>query len=83
MEKVDESYETERIADESVVLEEIYSDDSELNTEYNTNDLGKGTIDFVVTESHRKDNIKCNPVQPFSSEISSLNVEEVNKKSVL
>ena len=44
--------------------------------EYNTNDLGKGTTDFVVTESHRKDDIRCNPVQPFSSEIRSLNVEE-------
>ena len=60
MEKVDESYETERIADELVLLEEIYSDDSELNMEYKTTDLEKDNSDFVVTESHRKDDIRCN-----------------------
>ena len=54
MEKVDESYETERIANKLVVLEEIYSNDFELNMEYNTIDLEKGTSDFVITESHRE-----------------------------
>ena len=72
LEKVDESYETEGIADELVVFEGIYSDDSEFNMEYNTSDLEKGNFDFVVTESHRKDDISCNPVQPSSSEIRSL-----------
>ena len=83
LEKVDESYETERIADELVLLEEIYSDDSELNMEYKTTDLEKDNSDFVVTGSHRKDDIRCNPVQPSSSEIRSLDVAEMNKKSVL
>ena len=83
MEKVDESYETERIADELVELEEIYSGDSELNMEYCTSNLEKGSIDFDVTESHRKDNIRCNTVEPSSSEIKSAGVDEMNKKSVL
>ena len=39
LEKEDESYETERIADKLVVLEEICSEDSELNMEYNTSDF--------------------------------------------
>ena len=81
-EKEDKSYETQGIADELVVLEEIYSDVLELNMEDKTHDLEKGNIDFVVTESHRKDDIRCNPVQPCSSEIRSLVVKEVNKKSV-
>ena len=59
MKKVHESYDTERILDELVVLEEVYSDDSGLNAEYNTSDLEEGNIDFVVTESHRKDEIRC------------------------
>ena len=54
MEKVDESYETERIANKLVVLEEIYSNDFELNMEYNTIDLEKGNFDFVIIESHRE-----------------------------
>ena len=83
LEKVDESYGTERIGDELVVLEEIYSYDFELNMEYNTSDLEKGNFDFVFTESHRKDDIRCNPVQLSSSEIRSLYVEKINKKSVL
>ena len=83
LEKPDESYETERIADELDVLEEIYSDDSELNMEYNTSDLEKGSIDFVVIESHRKDDIRFKPVQPSSPEIRSVDVEEMNKKYVL
>ena len=45
--------------------------------------MEKGSIDFVVIESHRKDDISCNPVQPYSSEIRSSDVEEMNKKSVL
>ena len=49
LEKVDERYETERNADELVVLEEKYSDNPELNMEYNTSDLEKGSIDFVVS----------------------------------
>ena len=65
------------------MLEEIYSDDSELNMEYNTSDLETGNSDFVVTVSHRKDYSSCNPVQLSSSEIRSLDVEEINKKSVL
>ena len=83
LEKVDESFETKRIADELVLLEEICSDDSELNMEYNTSDLETGNSDFVVTVSHRKDYSSCNPVQLSSSEIRSLDVEEINKKSVL
>ena len=83
MEKVDESYETERIADELVELEEIYSGDSELNKEYCTSNLEKGSIDFDVTEYHRKDDIRCNAVEPSSSEIRSAGVDEMNKKSVL
>ena len=71
MEKVDETYETERIANKLVVLEEIYSNDSELNMEYNTSDLEKGNSDFVIIESHRKYFIRCNPVQLSSSEIRS------------
>ena len=59
MKKVHESYDTERILDELVVLEEVYSDDSGLNAEYNKSDLEEGNIDFVVTESHRKDEISC------------------------
>ena len=59
MKKVHESCETERISDELVVLEEVYSDDSGLNVEYNTSDLEEGNIDFVVTEFHRKDEIRC------------------------
>ena len=59
MKKVHESCETERISDELVVLEEVYSDDSGLNVEYNTSDLEEGNIDFVVTASHRKDEIRC------------------------
>ena len=59
MKKVHESYDTERILDELVVLEEVYSDDSGLNAEYNTSDLEEDNIDFVVTESHRKDEISC------------------------
>ena len=81
-EKEDKSYETQGIVDELVVLEEIYSDVFELNMEDNTHDLENGNIDFVVTESHRKDDIRCNPVQPSSSEIRSLVIKEVNKKSV-
>ena len=54
MKKVDESYETERIANKLVVLEEIYSNDFELNMEYNTIDLEKGNSDFVIIESHRE-----------------------------
>ena len=83
LEKVDESFETKRIPDELVLLEEIYSDDAELNMEYNTGDLETGNSDFVVTVSHRKDYSSCNPVQPSSSKIRSLDVEEINKKSVL
>lgn len=63
------------------MLEEIYSDDSELNTEYNTSDLEKGTIEFIVTESYWNDDTGCNPVQS-SSEIRSLGVKEVNKKPI-
>ena len=48
LEKVDERYETERNADELVVLGEKYSDNPELNMEYNTSDLEKGSIDLVV-----------------------------------
>ena len=48
LEQVDERYETERNADELIVLEEKYSDNPELNMEYNTSDLEKGNIDFVV-----------------------------------
>ena len=59
MKKVHESYDTERISDELVVHEEVYSDDSGLNVEYNTSDLEEGNIDFVVTASHRKDEIRC------------------------
>ena len=81
-EKEEKSYETQGIVDELVVLEEIYSDVFELNMEDNTHDLENGNIDFVVTESHRKDDIRCNPVQPSSSEIRSLVIKEVNKKSV-
>ena len=62
------------------MLEEIYSDDSELNMEYNTSDLEKGNIEFIATESYWND-IGCNPVQS-SSEIRSLGVKEVNKKSI-
>lgn len=62
------------------MLEEIYSDDSELNMEYNTSDLEKGTIEFIVTESYWNDDIRCNPVQ--SSSEMSLGVKEVNKKSI-
>ena len=83
LEKVDESYVKERIADELVMLEEIHSGDSELGMEYNTRDLAKDNFDFVVTESHRKDDIRCNLVQSSSSEIRSLDVEEMGKKSVL
>ena len=83
LEKVNESYVKERIADELVMLEEIHSDGSELNMEYNTRDLEKDNFNFVVIESHRKDDIRCNPVQPSSSEIRSLDVEEMGKKSVL
>ena len=50
---------------------------------YNTSDLEKGSIDFVVSGSHRKDDIRCNPVQPYSSELRSSDFEEMNKKSVL
>ena len=39
------------------MLEEIYSDYSELDMEYNTSDLEKESIDFGVTESRRKDDI--------------------------
>ena len=39
--KVDESYEAERIADELVELEKIYSDDTQLNVEYSTRDMEK------------------------------------------
>ena len=46
------------------MLKEIYSDDSELNMEYNTRDLGKGSIGFRVAGFHMKDHIRCNPVQP-------------------
>ena len=83
LEKVNESYVKERIADELVMLEEIHSDDSELDMEYNTRDLEKDNFNFVVIESHRKDDIRCNPVQPSSSEIRSLDVEEMGKISVL
>ena len=83
LKKVDESCETERIADELVVLEGIYSDYSELSKEYNKIDLKKGNIYFFVTESHRKYDIRCNPVQPSSSEIRSLGADEKNKKSAL
>ena len=83
LEKVDVSYEIERIADELVLLEEIYSHNSELNMEYSTSDMEKCHSDFVGTESHRKDDIRYYPVQPSSSEIRRLNVEEMNKKSVL
>ena len=38
LEKVDVSYEIERIADELVLLEEIYSHNSELNMEYSTSE---------------------------------------------
>ena len=48
LDQVDERYETERNADELIVLEEKYSDNPELNMEYNTSDLEKGSIDFVV-----------------------------------
>ena len=41
MEKADENYETERIANELVLLEEIYSGDAELNNEYNKIGLEK------------------------------------------
>ena len=41
LEKVDESYEAERIADELVELEKIYSDDTQLNVEYSTRDMEK------------------------------------------
>ena len=75
-EKEDKSYETQGIVDELVVLEEIYSDVFELNMEDNTHDLENGNIDFVDRKSHRKDDIKCNPVQPSSSEIRSLVVKE-------
>ena len=51
--------------------------------EYDTSDLEKGNFDFAVTESDRKDDIRFNPVQSSSSEIRSLDVEAVNKKSVL
>ena len=43
--------------------------------------MKKGNNDFVVTESHRKYDIRCNPVQLSSSEIGSLGAEEMNKKS--
>lgn len=48
--------------------------------EYNTSDLEKGTIEFIVTESYWNDDIRCNPVQ--SSSEMSLGVKEVNKKSI-
>ena len=76
LEKVDENYKTERIADELVVLEEICLDESELNMEYNTRAFEKFSIVFIVTESPRKDEIMCN-------QIRSAEVEEMNKKSVL
>ena len=41
LEKADENYETERIANELVLLEEIYSGDAELNNEYNKIGLEK------------------------------------------
>ena len=50
---------------------------------YNTRDFENVNLDFVVTESHRKYHIRCNPVQSSSSEIRNLDVEEMNKKSVL
>ena len=45
--------------------------------------MEKGNSDFVIIESHRKYFIRCNPVQLSSSEKRSLDVEEMNKKSVL
>ena len=51
--------------------------------ENDTSDLEKGSIDFVVTASHRKDDIKCNPARPSFSEIRTSDVEEMNKKSIL
>ena len=44
----------QRIANKLVVLEEIYSNEFELNMEYNTVDLEKGNFDFVIIESHRE-----------------------------
>ena len=41
LEKADENYETERIANELVLLEEIYSGDAELNNEYDKSGLEK------------------------------------------
>ena len=41
LKKVDETYETERIADELFVLEETYSDYSELSMELNKSDQKK------------------------------------------
>ena len=46
LEKVDENYKTERIADELVVLEEICLDESELNMEYNTRAFENFSIVF-------------------------------------
>ena len=83
LEKVDEKRKTERIANEVVLLEEVHSDDSELNMEYNTSDLEKVNFDFVVAESHRKDNISCNSIQPSCCGMRSLDVKKMNKKSVL
>ena len=83
LEKVDEKHKTERIANEVVLLEEVHSDDSELNIEYNTSDLEKGNFDFVVADSHRKDDISCNSIQPSCSGMRSLDVKKMNKKSVL
>ena len=48
---------------------------------YNTSDLEKGTIEFIVTESYWNDDTGCNPVQS-SSEIRSLGVKEDNKKPI-
>lgn len=49
LEKVDESYEAERIADELVELEKIYSDDTQLNVEYNTRDMEKRNTVLILS----------------------------------
>ena len=48
LEKVDENYKTERIADELAVLKEICLDESELNMEYNTRAFEKFSIAFLL-----------------------------------
>ena len=68
----------EKIGNDPLLISNVETDMSRLSNElHNTDDV------FVVTESHRKYDIRCNRVHPSSSEIRSLGVEEMNKKSAL